>query len=98
MAASPTVFALSAGVVAPVAMGAAAVTDDKVYFVGILVATVVGVAGVIAWIDSRIDRRIRDHTETDQARHAEVMREIKHLRELFAVESSGAAGFRREAE
>ena len=87
MSTTPTIVALSAGIVAPVAMGAAAVTEDKVYFVAILVATVVGVAGCIAWIDARIERRIKSHEVTEQeldtARHAEVLGEIRHVKELF---------------
>lgn len=79
---------LATGIVGPVALGASAVTDDKVYFVGVLAATVAGVVGAIAWIDRRIEARIKAHEATelqvDQARHEEVLSEIKHLRELFA--------------
>lgn len=84
---APTTVLLSTGIVAPAALGAAVITDDKVYFVGILAACVVGVAGLIAWIRSEIKGAIRDHEETekqlDAARHAETLAEIRHVRELI---------------
>ena len=58
--------------------------DEHVRFTAMLVSTVVVVAGLIAWIDRRIEKRIKDHAAQEEAlsqtRHTVLMSEIRHLR------------------
>ncbi len=60
-----------------------AVSDEHIKFVGLLVAVVVTVVGVVAWINSQIQKQISAHTLDDKARHRRVLLEIRHMRELF---------------
>jgi hypothetical protein len=58
--------------------------DEHVRFTAMLVSTVAVVAGLIAWIDRRIEKRIKDHANQEEAvsasRHTILMGEIRHLR------------------
>jgi len=69
------------------AMASLAVSDEQARFALILASVVATVAGGIAWMDKRIDGRIKDHAESeskaDALRHAAVMAEIRHVRELL---------------
>lgn len=66
----------------PAAAGAVAqagvASDEHVKFATLLVGTVVTVAGLIAWIDSRIAKATNAQTKIFQA-------ELRHLREILAV-------------
>jgi hypothetical protein len=68
---------------------AAALSDEHTQLVSVLVATVAVVAGLIAWIDRRIDKRVKAHeaheAELDDERHAALLGEIRHVRELLRL-------------
>ena len=74
-----------ASMAAETAAGAAVASSEHVGFVALLVATVGIVAGAIAWIDSRIEKRIAAHSQEDVLRHSEVLNSVEHLKELLSV-------------
>lgn len=80
---SPRVL-LVASSAALAAAGSFTVSGEHAQFALHLASVIATVAGGIAWMDKRIDRRIREHAESerreDGLRHAAVMAEIGHLR------------------
>jgi hypothetical protein len=63
---------------APIALADSVVSDEHIAFVVLLVGTVTTVAGLMAWIDYRIEKKNRAQTRL-------VMNEIRHLRQMLAL-------------
>jgi hypothetical protein len=76
-------FLVAAAALAPVALGAEGIAASDISFLAYLAGGVVGVVAVVAWVDHRVDRRVKAHEvvedERAEARHQSLLTEIRHL-------------------
>lgn len=91
------------------ALAAIGSIDEHTSLLAAIVATVTVVAGGIAWLDRRMEKKIRDHErkefekdeqlktlnaqryearrQFEEERHASILREIAHVKELIDLRS-----------
>jgi nitrogen fixation/metabolism regulation signal transduction histidine kinase len=77
LVAASAVMGLSNALAAPMI-----VEGNIVAIIGAVVATVTLTLTVVAWIDRRIDHKIRNHANVEQYQFRTLLREISNLREL----------------
>ncbi len=82
-AAGPALTGLVGGVLPP---GSNGLSADEVEMIALMVGAVVSVAGVIAWVDRRIDKKIKASDEIDLVRHQQIRGELRHLAQLISIQ------------
>lgn len=66
-------------------MGGVALTTDNLAVIGAVGSCVAAVVGGIAWIDRRIESRIKLYHYQNEATHQQIRAEVGHIKELLTV-------------
>jgi hypothetical protein len=88
---------LLAGASAYAAGLAAGVSSEQVEFLKLVAGGVVAIVAAVAWIDYRIERKIRKHSRFDRLRHRLIRKDFEMVAMKLGVELSPLAEDDEEA-